>query len=52
MIDEDKACSRRLGGRVERTGEGSEDIGDVFVEIAYFTGYGTNDFGLVGWEMR
>ena len=37
VIDKDRTCCGRLRGGVEGSFEGSEDVGDVLVEIACLT---------------
>ena len=48
MVDKESTCGCRFGGRVKRPTEGFKQTVDIAIEIAYFTDYGADEFGLVG----
>lgn len=49
MIDKDGACCGWFRGGIERAFEGSEDVGDIFVEVAHFAGRFSDELGLIVW---
>jgi hypothetical protein len=51
VIDQQGARDCRLLGRVEVSFEGGEEVGDIAIEIANFARDGTDELGLVGWEV-
>lgn len=51
MVDQQGARdSRRLGG-VEASFKGDKEVGDIAIEITNFARDGTDELGLVGWEV-
>ena len=51
MVDEDGAGSCWLGGGIEGAGVGSENVRDIFIEVAYFSCQSADDLGLIRREM-
>lgn len=51
MVDQQGARDSRCLGRVEASFEGGKEVGDIAIEITNFARDGTDELGLVGWEV-
>lgn len=49
MIDQDRTCGGWFRGGVEGAFEGSQDVGNVFVEVTYFACRFSDELGLIVW---
>ena len=51
MIDKDGTCSGGFRGGVEGASKGSKNVGDILIEVPYFTRAFSNELGLIVWQM-
>ena len=51
MIDKDRTCSGWFRSGVEGASKGSKNVGDVLVEVPYFTRAFSDELGLIVWQM-